>query len=65
MPDSAQMRVFHAAEERIPKPEDSLAERMGFELTGDFVADPTGLFSGRHSLTGLGESESGQGSRQD
>jgi hypothetical protein len=26
------MRVFHAADERIPKPEDSLAERSEFEL---------------------------------
>jgi hypothetical protein len=33
------MRVFHAERRRIPKPEDSLAERVGFELTGDFVAD--------------------------
>src|SRR4029077_20008053 len=30
--DSGQMRVFHAADERIPKPEDSLAERSEFEL---------------------------------
>jgi hypothetical protein len=27
------MRVFHAADERIPKPEDSLAERNEFELS--------------------------------
>ena len=33
------MRVFRAGDERIPKTEDSLAERVGFELTGDFAAD--------------------------
>jgi hypothetical protein len=32
------MRVFHAADERIPKPEDSLAERGEFELSGDFIS---------------------------
>jgi hypothetical protein len=31
------MRVFHAADERIPKPEDSLAEQSEFELSGDFI----------------------------
>jgi len=40
VPDSGQMRVFHAEKKRIPKTEDSLAERVGFELTGDFVATP-------------------------
>jgi hypothetical protein len=40
VPDSGQMRVFHAANERIPKPEDSLAEQDGFELSGDFVSGP-------------------------
>ena len=39
VPDSGQMRVFHADDERILKTEDSLAERVEFELTGDFVAD--------------------------
>jgi hypothetical protein len=29
--NSDQMRVFHAEKKRIPKPEDSLAERGGFE----------------------------------
>jgi hypothetical protein len=33
------MRVFQAESKRIPKTEDSLAERVGFELTVDFVAD--------------------------
>jgi hypothetical protein len=33
------MRVFYAEKKRIPKAKDSLAERVGFELTGDFVAD--------------------------
>jgi hypothetical protein len=33
------MRVFQAERKRIPKTEDSLAERVGFELTGDLVAD--------------------------
>jgi hypothetical protein len=33
------MRVFRAAKERIPKTKDSLAERVGFELTVDFLAD--------------------------
>jgi hypothetical protein len=32
VPDSGQMRVFHAVRKRIPKTEDSLAERSGFEL---------------------------------
>jgi hypothetical protein len=31
------MRVFHAERKRIPKTEDSLAERGEFELSGDFV----------------------------
>jgi hypothetical protein len=31
-PDSGQMRVFRAAKQRIPKTEDSLAERGEFEL---------------------------------
>jgi hypothetical protein len=31
------MRVFQAEKKRIPKTEDSLAERGEFELTGDFV----------------------------
>jgi hypothetical protein len=38
MPDLGQMRVFHAERKRIPKTEDSLAERAGFELTGDFCS---------------------------
>jgi hypothetical protein len=29
------MRVFHAADERTPKTEDSLVERVGFELASD------------------------------
>jgi len=29
------MRVFPAVKERIPKTEDSLAERVGFELASD------------------------------
>jgi hypothetical protein len=37
MPDLGQMRVFHAERKRIPKTEDSLAERVEFELSGDFV----------------------------
>ena len=36
MPNSGQMRVFHAEKKRIPKPEDSLAEGLGFEPTSDF-----------------------------
>jgi hypothetical protein len=32
------MRVFHAEKKRIPKPEDSLAERGEFELSGDFIS---------------------------
>ena len=31
-PDAGQMRAFHAEKKRIPKPEDSLAERSEFEL---------------------------------
>ena len=31
------MRAFRAGNERIPKTEDSLAERGEFELSGDFV----------------------------
>jgi len=38
MLDSRQMRVFHAANERTPKTEDSLAERVEFELASDLVA---------------------------
>jgi hypothetical protein len=38
-PDAGKMGVFHAVDERIPETEDSLAERMGFELTGDFGAE--------------------------
>ena len=30
------MRVFQAESKRIPKTEDSLAERAEFELSGDF-----------------------------
>jgi hypothetical protein len=37
-PDSGQMRVFHASDERIPKTEDSLAEQGEFELSGDFIS---------------------------
>jgi len=37
VPDSGQMRVFRAAKQRIPKTEDSLAERGEFELSGDFI----------------------------
>jgi hypothetical protein len=33
------MRVFQAERKIIPNTKDSLAERVGFELTGDFVAD--------------------------
>jgi hypothetical protein len=29
------MRVFHAEKQRIPKTQDCLAERAGFELSGD------------------------------
>ena len=32
VPDSGQMRVFHAEKKRIPKTEDSLVERSEFEL---------------------------------
>jgi hypothetical protein len=35
--DSGQMGRFSAAKRRIPKTEDSLAERDEFELTGDLV----------------------------
>jgi hypothetical protein len=31
------MRIFRAAKERIPKTEDSLAEGVEFELSGDFL----------------------------
>jgi hypothetical protein len=31
------MRVFCAGDERIPKTEDSLAEEVEFELSGDFL----------------------------
>src|SRR6266478_1265343 len=37
MLDSRQMRVFHAADERTPKTEDSLAERIEFEPSDDLV----------------------------
>jgi len=33
----AKCAFFHAANKRIPKTEDWLAERDGFELKGDFV----------------------------
>ena len=36
MPDAGQMRVFHAADERIPEAEDSLAEQTGFEISVHF-----------------------------
>jgi hypothetical protein len=36
--NSRQTRVFHAADERTPKTEDSLAERVEFELASDSVA---------------------------
>ena len=36
--DSGQMGVFRVGDERIPKTEDSLAERGGFELSGDLLA---------------------------
>jgi hypothetical protein len=32
------MRVFQAESKRIPKTEDSLAERSEFELSGDFIS---------------------------
>jgi len=35
------MRVFYAADERTPKTEDSLAERVEFELTSDERVIPT------------------------
>jgi hypothetical protein len=31
------MRVFRAKKQRIPKTEDSLAEGVEFELSGDFL----------------------------
>jgi hypothetical protein len=31
------MRVFHAEKQRIPKTQDSLAEGIEFELSGDFL----------------------------
>jgi hypothetical protein len=31
------MRVFHTSNERIPRIEDSLAERVEFELSDDFL----------------------------
>jgi hypothetical protein len=34
----AKCAFFHAADERIPKTEDSLAERGEFELSGDFIS---------------------------
>jgi hypothetical protein len=37
VPDSGQMRVFHTVNERTPKTEDSLAEGVEFELSGDFL----------------------------
>jgi hypothetical protein len=37
VPNSGQMRVFHAANQRIPETEDWLAEGSEFELSGDFV----------------------------
>jgi len=35
----AKCAFFHAGDARIPKTEDSLAERGEFELPGDLVAD--------------------------
>jgi hypothetical protein len=55
VPDSGQMRVFQAAKERIPKTEDSLAERGEFELSGDFVkpfSKPLLLLVADEKLTG-------------
>src|ERR1700694_5811410 len=43
--DSGQMRVFRAAKERIPKTEDSLAERDGFELEVPLVEPEKQLIS--------------------
>ena len=37
VPDLGQIRLFPAVKGRIPKTEDSLAERARFELSGDFV----------------------------
>jgi hypothetical protein len=35
---SAKYAFFQAERKRIPKTEDSLAERVGFELAGDFLS---------------------------
>jgi hypothetical protein len=37
-PIPAKCAFFHAGDERIPKTEDSLAERGEFELLGDFIS---------------------------
>ena len=37
------MRPFHAEKQRIPKTEDSLAERDEFELADDFVNGQQGV----------------------
>ena len=34
----AKCAFFTQSDERIPKTEDSLAERDGFELSGDFIS---------------------------
>jgi hypothetical protein len=41
VPDSGKIRVFRAAKERIPKTEDSLAERSEFELPVPFLNSKT------------------------
>jgi hypothetical protein len=37
-PREPALRVFQAERKRIPKTKDSLAERAGFELAGDFLS---------------------------